>query len=75
MAKGNIGARVGEERVKAIQKLVDDGVYATITDFINDAIDEKLDPEGYREAKLKRIVEDLKSPEIREELKRIIKDL
>jgi Arc/MetJ-type ribon-helix-helix transcriptional regulator len=76
MAKQYLGVRVEEEQLADINRLVELGIYNTTTDFVLDAIEEKLNPEKAKNARVNRIVYELKNnPEIREELTRIIKDL
>lgn len=76
MAEGTIGVRIGIEREEAILQLVNSGIYNTLTDFVIEAIDEKLYPEQKKRARVNRILWEMKNnPEIREELTKILNEL
>lgn len=76
MADGIISVRIGEKREKLINSLVRDNLFKNISEFVIDAIDEKLEPEVNRNKRRSRILYDIKNnADLRNELIKVLSDL
>lgn len=56
MVKGTLSVKVGPEREEKIQELVDRKVFKSVSDFLIAAIDRQLDPAGYEQGVLNRVL-------------------
>lgn len=75
MVKGTLSVKAGPEREEKIQELVDRKVFKSVSDFLIAAIDRQLDPAGYEQGVLNRVLYDLKNnQQIRDELRRIFRE-
>ena len=76
MADGIISVRIGEKREKLINSLVRDNLFKNISEFVIEAIDEKLEPEVNREKRRRRMLYDIKNnADLRSELVKVLSDL
>ncbi len=76
MADGIISVRIGEKREKLINSLVHDNLFKNISEFVIEAIDEKLEPEVNRNKRRSRILYDIKNnADLRNELIKVLSDL
>jgi|LAHQ01.1.fsa_nt_gb Arc/MetJ-type ribon-helix-helix transcriptional regulator len=76
MADGIISVRIGEKREKLINSLVRDNLFKNISEFVIEAIDEKLEPEVNRNKRRSRILYDIKNnADLRNELIKVLSDL
>lgn len=74
--KGIVSVRIGEDRERIILNLVDQNIYKNISEFVIEAIDEKLDPEINFKRRKNRILYDIRNnPDLRQELVKIFKEL
>lgn len=72
--KQTVGVRVDDDLKREIQLLVEAGEYKDLSDFVREAVREKLHPNYIEERRQRKLSAILTDPDIPDDIKKVIRE-